>query len=75
LYLFNEKAYRNLAVTAANGGLLRWQSGWASPIGHFQLVLGRELGVTFYGQHGNDELIAPSTGLGGQGRIVRFKST
>ena len=75
LYLFNEKAYTNLAVTAANGGLLRWQSGWATPIGRFQFVLGRELGVTFYGHLGQDELIAPSTQPGSQGRIVRFKST
>jgi hypothetical protein len=75
LYLFNEKAYTNLAVTAANGGLLRWQSGWATPIGRFQFVLGRELGVTFYGLTGKDELIAPSTESGGMGRTVRFKST
>jgi hypothetical protein len=75
LYLFDEKAYTNLAVTAANGGLLGLQSGWATSIGRFQFVLGRELGVTFYGERGNDELIAPSTQPGGQGRIVRFKST
>lgn len=75
LYLINEKAYKDLAVTAANGGLLRWQSGWATSIGRFQFVLGRELGVTFYGQIGDDQLIAPSTESGGQGRIVRFKST
>jgi hypothetical protein len=76
LYLFNEKAYKNLAVTAANGGLLLWQSGWETPIGRFQFVLGRELGVTFYGHIGDDELIAPGTVPGsGQGRIVRFKST
>ena len=75
LYLVNKKAYTNLASTAANGGVLRWQSGWATPIGRFQFVLGRELGVTFYGEGGHDELIAPSVEPGGQGRIVRFKST
>jgi len=75
LYLINEKAYQNIAVTAANGGLLRWQSGWATRIGRFQFVLGRELGVTFYGEINHDELIAPSVETGGQGRIIRFKST
>jgi hypothetical protein len=75
LYLADKEAYTNLAVTAANGGLLRLQTGWATPIGRFQFVLGRELGVTFYGESGHDELIAPSTEPGGQGRIVRFKST
>jgi hypothetical protein len=75
LYLADEKAYTNLAVTAANGGLLGWQSGWATSIGRFQFVLGRELGITFYGVLGHDELIAPSTAPGETARTVQFKST
>ncbi|RZI42453.1 hypothetical protein EGT07_14710 [Herbaspirillum sp. HC18] len=75
LYLFDKKAYANLAVTAANGGLLHWQSGWATAIGRFQFVLGRELGVTYYGYNDRDELIAPSADAGGIARIVRLKST
>ena len=62
-------------MAAANGGLLHLQFGWATPIGRFQFVLGRELGVTLYGVSGHDELIAPSTEPSGQGQIVRFKST
>jgi hypothetical protein len=75
LYLFNESAYQSLAVTAANGGLLRLESGLATPIGRFQFVLGREFNVTFYGQFSDDELIAPSLEPDGEARIVRFKST
>jgi len=75
LYVSDPKAYTDLAVTAANGGLLRLQSGWATAVGRFQFVLGRELGVTFYGLSGDDQLIAPSLAPGGLGRAVNFKST
>ncbi|HSW16777.1 MAG TPA: hypothetical protein VLJ86_06085 [Ramlibacter sp.] len=75
LYLADSKAYTDMAVAAANGGLLRLQSGWATAIGRFQFVLGRELGVTFYGLSGDDQLLAPSVAPGGLGRAVTFKST
>ena len=75
LYLVDSKAYTDMAVAAANGGLLRLQSGWATAIGRFQFVLGRELGVTFYGLSGDDQLLAPSVAPGGLGRAVNFKST
>ncbi|MCY1292711.1 hypothetical protein D9M70_419470 [compost metagenome] len=74
LYLFNPDAYTNIAVAAANGGLIPWQSGWATSIGRFQFVLGRELGVTFYGLGGKDQLIVPGTANGGIGQIMRFRS-
>jgi hypothetical protein len=74
LYLINPKAYADMAVTAVNGGLIPWQLGWATTIGRFQFVLGRELGVTFYGITGQDQLIAPRADPGGQFRIVNFKS-
>jgi hypothetical protein len=75
LYLANPKAYTEMAVAAANGGLLHLQSGWATTFGRFQFVLGRELGVTFYGLQGDDQLLAPSVAPGGLGRAVTFKST
>ena len=75
LYLVDSKAYTDMAVAAANGGLLRLQSGWATAIGRFQFVLGRELGVTFYGLSGDDQLLAPSVAPGGLARAVTFKST
>ena len=53
MYFFNPEKYTQLAVTASNGGLFGWQQGWATGIGRFQFVLGRELGVTFYGLWGD----------------------
>ena len=45
MYFTNRQKYTELAVTAANGGLLGWQQGYATSIGRFQFVLGRELGA------------------------------
>jgi len=75
VYLFNPDAYTGMAVTAVNGGLIPWQQGIATGFGRLQFVLGRELGVTFYGLIGKDQLIAPSPVPGGSGSIVSFKST
>jgi len=75
MYFFNPDAYTRMAVTAANGGLVPWQQGFATAVGRFQFVLGRELGITFYGINGKDQLLAPDPVTGGFGRIVNFKST
>ena len=74
MYFFDRQRYAQLAVTAANGGLLGWQQGWATRYGHFQFVLGRELGVTWFGWTGNTQLVAPSDPPGGLGRVVNYKS-
>ncbi|MGB8436506.1 MAG: hypothetical protein WCE38_19845, partial [Burkholderiales bacterium] len=75
MYWIDRTAYTQMAVTAANGGLIPWQQGWATPIGRFQFVLGRELGVTWYGiLAGEDQLLAPSDPPGGLGRVVNYKS-
>jgi len=73
MYFFNPEAYTKLAVTAANGGLIPWQAGWATPIGRFQFVLGRELGITYYGWTGRNQLIAPATPTG-PARVANFES-
>ena len=75
LFFINRDAYTAMAVTAGNGGLIPWQAGWATAIGRFQFVLGRELGVTFWGRSGDDQLIAPSAAPGSPARVVRFRST
>jgi hypothetical protein len=75
LYLVNPDAYVGMAVTAANGGLIPWQTGIATAIGRFQFVLGREVGITFYGLDGDNQLLIPGTEAGGFGRLVNFKST
>jgi hypothetical protein len=74
LYLANRDAYTKMAVTAGNGGLIPWQYGWATGIGRFQFVLGRELGITLYGLDGHDQLIVPHASPSTQARIVNFKS-
>jgi hypothetical protein len=72
LYLFNAEAYTNIAITAVNGGLIPWQQGVSTFIGRFQFVLGREIGVTFYG---NNKFLAPPASAGGSLQTVDYEST
>ncbi len=73
LYLASPERYLQMAVTAGNGGLIPWQAGLATEFGRFQLVLGRELGVTFYGIIGDkDRLLVPLSAL--DARLVNFDS-
>jgi hypothetical protein len=74
MYFFNPESYSQMAVTAANGGVLGWQAGWATGFGRFQFVLGRELGVVAYGIFNTDQLVIPSDRPDGLGRIVNYKS-
>jgi hypothetical protein len=74
MYFFAREAYTNMAVTASNGGLVPWQTGWATRFGRFQFVLGRELGATFYGYGFESKiLMAPAT-PGTEARVVDFRS-
>jgi len=75
MYFFNPDAYTRMAVSSANGGLLGWQQGIATPLGRLQFVLGREIGINFYGLDGEDQLVAPAEQPGDPARIVNFKST
>lgn len=49
LYLFDKNSMNKMVTTAANGGLIPWQSGMVTAIGRFQFILGREVGVYLYG--------------------------
>ena len=71
LYFVSPETYTGMAVTASNGGLIPWQAGWATRYGRFQFVLGRELGATFYGYGGFDNITAVQ---GTTPRVVDFKS-
>lgn len=76
IYLFSPGTYLNMAVQAANGGLIPWQAGLASPIGRFQFVLGREVGVALFG-YGREpnRLVIPTPGIGlGNATLVELKS-
>jgi hypothetical protein len=61
------EAFTKMGIVAANGGLLGWESGFATSFGRFQLILGRELCVSFYGRdkEGNRVLAHPE-GFEGQ---------
>ena len=74
MYFTNPDKYTQIAVTASNGGVLGLQQGWATGIGRFQFVLGRELGVTWYGLGGDLQLFAPADPPGSGGRVINFKS-
>jgi hypothetical protein len=74
MYFFSPDSYTGMAVTAANGGLIPWQQGWATRFGRFQFVLGRELGTTFYGYGVDNTTIVPGATPGSEPRVVDFKS-
>lgn len=75
MYLIDRPAYERMAVTAAQGGLIPWQRPWNTPVGRFQFVLGRELGVTWYGVVADDQLVAPGAKPDSAGRLVNYEST
>jgi hypothetical protein len=74
LYFISPKTYTSMAVTAGNGGLIPWQAGWATGIGRFQFVLGRELGATFYGYGFENTTVVAGATPGAEARVVDFKS-
>jgi hypothetical protein len=74
LYLFSPKTYTKMAEAAVNGGLLHLQSAIATGIGRFQFVLGREIGLSFYGvRDPKDFIIIPDAN--GKVSIVEYQST
>jgi hypothetical protein len=74
LALLSPRTLTKMAVASANGGLIPWQSGIATPIGRFQFVLGREVNVCLYGLSGNarDATFIP---IGNELYWVQFRST
>jgi hypothetical protein len=74
LLAISPDTYAKMAVVASNGGLVPWQSGIATPLGRFQFVLGREVGVAFYGLGSDDRLIIPPTVPGTGRTLIDFNS-
>jgi hypothetical protein len=56
------KTLAKMAVEAGNGGLIPYEAGIATPIGRFQFVLGREIGISFY-RGGSDTFLMPTPGV------------
>jgi hypothetical protein len=64
LALSSPHTLEKMAVQAANGGLIPWQAGIATPIGRFQFVLGREVGLSFYRARRDDAMRVETPGVG-----------
>ena len=58
LLLASPQNLNKMVAKAGQGGLIPWQSGMGTPVGRFQFILGREIGVCFYGSlQGADSFI------------------
>jgi hypothetical protein len=65
------ETFASMAVTAGNGGLIPWQLGIATPVGRFQFILGREVGVALYGLSEDNTILVPESGVT---KLVNLKS-
>ena len=74
LLIASPDTYASMAVSAGLGGLIPWQAGIETAIGRFQFILGREIGIAFYG-NGDipDAVLIPIEG--GEILLVNYKST
>jgi hypothetical protein len=60
LFLASPATLNTVVATAGQGGLIPWQTGLITPLGRFQFILGREIGVSFYGWfQGADAFLIP----------------
>jgi hypothetical protein len=50
LFFTSQETLIKMGATAVNGGLILWQAGLATSFGRFQFVLGREVGLYFFGR-------------------------
>jgi len=65
LALFSPKTLSKVLTTASQGGVIPWQTGMITSIGRFQFMLGREVGVYFFGSvQGADAFLLPDERLG-----------
>jgi hypothetical protein len=64
LLLLSPQSMNKVVATAGQGGLIPWQSRMNTPLGRFQFILGREIGVCFYGAFQNpDAFLMPNTAM------------
>jgi hypothetical protein len=55
------KTYANMAMVSASGGVIPWQTGLSTFLGRVQFILGREVGVSFFGYNGGEDQLFVST--------------
>lgn len=73
LLFTSPKTLSRMAVGAVNGGLIPWQSVITTKVGRFQMVLGREVGITLYGlRTPRDYMLVPTTN---SSVAVEYRST
>jgi hypothetical protein len=76
LLLVSPGTLEKMAMAAANGGLIPWQSGIVTPIGSFQFILGREIGISFFGtDRHRDAFMMPDVNSPGNPVLVSLTST
>jgi hypothetical protein len=76
LLLVSPGTLEKMAMAAANGGLIPWQSGIVTPIGSFQFILGREIGISFFGtDRHRDAFMMPDVNNPGNPVLVSLTST
>lgn len=64
-----------VVATAGSGGLIPWQSKMITSIGSFQFVLGREVGVSFFGLGGGPDAFLMAYNDQRDGVITGLRST
>ena len=66
---------KKMAMRSVNGGLVPWQTGIATRMGRFQCVLGREMGLSFYGYASDQNVVIPTPGVPPANRtVVKLRS-
>ena len=75
VYLFSHKSAAAMAIAAGNGGLIPWQSGIATSVGRIQFILGREVGVSFYGLSKTKPTLVIPDMTTGKSTVITYKST
>ena len=71
----NPRKLKKMAMQSANGGLIPWQTGIATRIGRFQFMLGREIGLSFYGYASDQNVVIPTPGVAPVNQtIVKLRS-
>jgi hypothetical protein len=77
LLITSPETFANMAVTAGLGGLIPWQAGIETSIGRFQFILGREIGLTLYGNGDQKDAMLISEQGNNQDKttLITYKST
>lgn len=65
LFFTSPALLEKMAIVAADGGLVPWQTKLATPIGSLQFVAGREVGVDLFGYLGGKDVFLASTSTPG----------